>query len=238
VKLSSLPHHYGRCAAVLITALLLDACETRAPQPSSAPPESWQEAEQKAAAKVPGQVTSSAQYKPSRHEVSKPKQRTRQHRPVKRIVSAPRVSAKSRSYDPDGAGFKLLQAPREALLAFPADANGDIDWVQVLASRLISPRADLNGKAQIRILDLDIVMKRTKDMPWVLFPHRQHSEWLTCSNCHPRPFAERAGANKMDMNSIMRGEHCGVCHDRVSFSIFRCERCHSLPHGDSPPPWW
>ena len=81
-------------------------------------------------------------------------------------------------------------------------------------------------------------VKGTKDMPWVLFPHRQHSEWLACSNCHPRPFAESAGANEMDMDSIMRGEHCGLCHDRVSFSIFRCERCHSLPHGDSPPPWW
>ena len=230
----------GRCTAALVAALLVSACETKVPQTSSTPVDPRQSAEQKAGAPVSGPVASPAQNKPPRQTASKPlpKQRTQQRRSAKPIVSAPRVSAKSHSYDPAGPGFKLLQAPREALLAFPADANGDIDWVQVLASRLISPRADLHGNAQIRILDLDIVMKRTKDMPWVLFPHRQHSEWLACSNCHPRPFAESAGANEMDMDSIMRGEHCGLCHDRVSFSIFRCERCHSLPHGDSPPPWW
>lgn len=222
----------GRCTAVLIAALLTSACGTKAPQSSSAPAESRQIAEAEAAATIISPVTTPAQDK------LPPKLPTQQRQPAKRFVSASHVSAKSLSYDPAGPGFNLLQAPREALQAFPADANGDIDWVKVLASRLISPRADLHGREQIRILDLDIIMKRTKDMPWVLFPHRQHSEWLACSNCHPRPFTERAGANDMDMDSIMRGEHCGLCHDRVSFSIYRCERCHSLPHRDSPPPWW
>ncbi len=80
--------------------------------------------------------------------------------------------------------------------------------------------------------------KRTLDMPWVRFPHAEHTEWLDCSNCHPHPFAEKAGATEITMDSIMRGHHCGMCHDRVAFSIFACERCHSVTHPGSPAAWW
>jgi c(7)-type cytochrome triheme protein len=81
-------------------------------------------------------------------------------------------------------------------------------------------------------------MRNTRDMPWVAFPHRQHTEWLACSNCHPRPFKEKSGVNEITMDNIMRGEQCGMCHDRVAFSIFACERCHSVTHPGSPKPWW
>ena len=87
-------------------------------------------------------------------------------------------------------------------------------------------------------LDQDIIMKDTLEMPWVVFPHRQHTEWLACSNCHPKPFAEQSGVNDISMDEIFRGNYCGQCHDRVAFSIFLCERCHSVPHSDTPPRWW
>ena len=121
---------------------------------------------------------------------------------------------------------------------FPADAQGKVDWVSTLAQGLIEPRASLSAKGTMKRRFNDIVMKQTRDMPWVKFPHAQHTEWLDCSNCHPKPFSERKGSNQISMETIMRGQHCGACHDRVAFSIFACERCHSVPHAGSPAKWW
>jgi len=115
---------------------------------------------------------------------------------------------------------------------------GKIDWVAALTSGKIAPRSDLLGVGQMTTLNGDIIMKRTREMPWVRFPHRQHTEWLACTNCHPSPFAEKAGTSVITMDSIMRGRHCGMCHDRVAFSILLCERCHSEPHPGSPERWW
>ncbi|MCB1742637.1 MAG: hypothetical protein KDK91_19840, partial [Gammaproteobacteria bacterium] len=63
-------------------------------------------------------------------------------------------------------------------------------------------------------------------------------EWLACSNCHPRPFKEIAGGNPTSMDEIFKGRSCGMCHDKVAFSTFVCERCHSIPHPGSPARWW
>lgn len=150
----------------------------------------------------------------------------------------PRFSAKSALLDPSAPGYPLLQAARDALHGFPADALGNVDWAESRRRHLITPRASIDGDARMRPRDDDIVMRNTREMPWVRFPHREHTAWLDCSNCHPRPFVDRAGANRVSMDSIMRGEHCGLCHDRVAFSIFTCERCHSIPHPGSPPSWW
>ena len=141
-------------------------------------------------------------------------------------------------YDPAGSHFDLLQAPREALRGLPVDSNGKVDWVQALAQGLIAPRASLSGSGSMQILDKDIIMKNTREMPWVRFPHRQHTEWLACSNCHPRPFVEQAGENPVSMDAIFRGQYCGMCHDRVAFSVFLCERCHTEPHPGAPTRWW
>jgi c(7)-type cytochrome triheme protein len=161
--------------------------------------------------------------------------------PVKYAPAAPPNpihAAKREVYDPDNPSFALLQAPHNALRGFPLDSNGRVDWVQALEQRLIAPRADRDGQGGMRILDLDIVMKDTRDMPWVRFPHRQHTEWLACSNCHPSPFVEKSAANPIDMDAIFRGRYCGQCHDRVAFSVFLCERCHSVPHPGAPSRWW
>ena len=75
-------------------------------------------------------------------------------------------------------------------------------------------------------------------MPWVRFPHKPHTKWLACSNCHPAIFLPQEGANDISMNKVLRGEYCGVCHDKVAFSLFVCERCHSVPHEGSGKKWW
>ena len=153
-------------------------------------------------------------------------------------VGKPRLSVKSVVYDQRGPAYELLQAPRSALRNFPADTLGGIDWVAALKQGLIDPRANVSGAGVMRRRDDTIIMRNTLDMPWVRFPHAEHTEWLDCSNCHPYPFESKNGSNEITMDSIMRGRHCGLCHDRVAFSIFACERCHSVTHPGSPAAWW
>jgi c(7)-type cytochrome triheme protein len=132
----------------------------------------------------------------------------------------------------------VLQNPAAAMKDFPRDRRHQVDWVQALAQGHIEPRADLLGKEKMAVLDLDILMKNTQFMPWVKFPHNRHTQWLACSNCHPAIFEAKEHANPISMNKVLRGEYCGVCHDKVAFALFTCERCHSVTHEGSGPKWW
>lgn len=128
-----------------------------------------------------------------------------------------------------------LQRIEEATRHLPYDANGFPDWMKALKQGLIKPRSSLSGKESMEVLDLDIVMRNTKEMPFVKFPHRSHTEWLACSNCHPDPFPAKAGASEIRMVNIFRGQFCGKCHDRVAFvTFFSCDRCHSQPQKTQP----
>lgn len=130
-----------------------------------------------------------------------------------------------------------LQRIDEATRHLPYDANGFPDWMAALNKGLIKPRAGLNEKESMEVLDLDIVMRNTKEMPFVKFPHRSHTEWLACSNCHPAPFLPKAGSSEIRMANIFRGQFCGKCHDRVAFvTFFSCDRCHSQPQKSAPKP--
>jgi c(7)-type cytochrome triheme protein len=131
-----------------------------------------------------------------------------------------------------------LQGADAGLRGLPRDSRGAVDWVQALRSGAIDPRAELDGKGAPRLLALDVVLKNTKDMPWVRFPHQAHTEWLACANCHDSLFVPKAGANQMSMDAIFRGQFCGACHGRVAFIVhFACQRCHSIAH-DGAKPWW
>lgn len=141
-------------------------------------------------------------------------------------------------HDRANPAYETLQKAEAALAGFPADPKGLPDWMKMLEQGLIQPRAELTGPGKMEVLDLDIIMKNTKDMPWVRFPHRSHTLWLACRNCHDGIFIAKAGANAIDMNKIFRGQFCGTCHDRVAFmTVFACHRCHSVAHGDIKP-WW
>ena len=52
------------------------------------------------------------------------------------------------------------------------------------------------------------------------------------------PFVADENANPIKKEEIFKGRYCGVCHDKVAFSSFVCERCHSIPHPGSPAKWW
>lgn len=135
-------------------------------------------------------------------------------------------------YDESNPDFSRLQRIDEATRQMQRDAVGFPDWMAALRSGAISPLAGLSPTEKMQVLDLDIVMRNTKEMPHVLFPHRSHTLWLDCSNCHPVPFLPQAGVNPVSMSQIFRGKYCGMCHDRVAFiTFFSCERCHSAPQG-------
>lgn len=141
-------------------------------------------------------------------------------------------------HDPENNAIDILQSPTEALKDFPRDRRQQVDWALALEQGLIEPRADLTGESKMSVMDLDIIMKNTQSMPWVKFPHDRHTKWLDCANCHPAIFIPKQGANPITMNKVLRGEFCGVCHDKVAFALFTCERCHSVPHEGSGPKWW
>jgi len=138
--------------------------------------------------------------------------------------------AKDGVHDPANAAIKMLQEPREALSKFPKDLVGNkVNWIQSLRDGLIDPRTNILPDTPIRVLNLDVLLPRTGEMPIVLFPHRQHTEWLDCNNCHESLFAYKAqGTKGLNMFAILQGEYCGRCHGAVAFPLTECRRCHSV----------
>lgn len=157
---------------------------------------------------------------------------------VEAVVTAETGVDADRFYDHRNPDSYKLQKAEEARATLPLDKRGAVDWMTALRSGAITPRADLSGTRRNEVLDLDVILKNTKEMPFVKFPHNSHTEWLACSNCHDSLFVPKAGANEITMEKIFRGQFCGVCHDRVAFiTHYSCERCHSVPQGGGKK-WW
>jgi len=133
-------------------------------------------------------------------------------------------------HDPAGPAIKILQEPGEALLQLPPDTTGNhVKWVKALQDGYIEPRSNIYPDTTVNILDMDIILENTGEMPLVLFPHKRHTEWLDCSNCHDAIFKAKVGANPINMFAILYGEYCGRCHGAVAFPLTECNRCHSVP---------
>ncbi len=80
----------------------------------------------------------------------------------------------------------------------------------------------------------DIYMDATRDgmekaeVGAVVFPHWFHRIRYKCKVCHESIFVMRKGANNANMNDIMDGKSCGVCHNgQIAWEPLECERCHS-----------
>lgn len=132
-------------------------------------------------------------------------------------------------HDPTNPAVKVLQEPYEAMKNFPRDSQGIIDWVKALEQGYIDPRKSRSGKQEMFPVDFDIIFKKTGSMPFVRFPHKAHTEWLTCANCHPLIFIPQRGGNPITMSAIIQGKYCGVCHGKVAFPpTMNCGRCHSV----------
>lgn len=157
-------------------------------------------------------------------------ERSEEVAPEQSVPAARRAIDSINFLDEDNPDRLRLQRIEEATRNLPYDANGFPDWMKALNNGLIKPRSSLTGKEKMEVLDLDVIMRNTKEMPFVKFPHRSHTEWLACSNCHPDPFQAKAGSSEIRMANIFRGQFCGKCHDRVAFiTFFSCQRCHSQP---------
>lgn len=134
-------------------------------------------------------------------------------------------------HDPANDGTQLLQPPLESFAGLPksqGDFGNGVDWVKAMDGGKVAPRWDRNDpKAKPVIMDLNIVREVKGSMPSVSFPHKQHTQWLDCSNCHPAIFLPQKGANQMSMAAIMLGQKCGVCHGTVAFPVAECRRCHN-----------
>ncbi len=132
-------------------------------------------------------------------------------------------------HDATNPGTEMLQTPKAAFASLPKSKSGNrVDWVKSLAKGDITPRNDrLDPDALPVIMDLNIVREVKGSMPNVVYPHKQHTQWLDCSNCHPAIFIPQKGANQISMAAILLGQKCGVCHGKVAFPVSECRRCHS-----------
>ena len=140
-------------------------------------------------------------------------------------------------HDPKSPAFRMKQEPGEALGVIAAKApdpnvGNQVRWVEALDKGLIAPRTNLWPDTKIRVLDLDIYLDVGGSLGVVKFPHRQHTLWLDCSNCHEALFKTVAGTTDISMLKILEGEQCGVCHGAVAFPLTECVRCHSVSQAD------
>lgn len=132
-------------------------------------------------------------------------------------------------HDPTNDGTHSLQPPMLSFGKLPRSPAGNrVDWVAALDQKRLQPRWDRNDpNAAPVVMDLNIVREVKGSMPDVVYPHKQHTEWLDCSNCHPSIFVPQKGANQITMAGILLGQQCGVCHGKVAFPVSECRLCHS-----------
>ena len=139
-------------------------------------------------------------------------------------------------HDAGNEGTHVLQPPLVSYEGLPTSNFGNyVDWVQALQKGFLNPRYDrVDPTVEPLVMDLDIVREVKASMPDVIFPHKPHTQWLHCSNCHPKIFIPQKGANQINMSAILLGQKCGVCHGTVSFPIttLSCKVCHSKPKPD------
>jgi c(7)-type cytochrome triheme protein len=151
------------------------------------------------------------------------------NRLLKPLGRVNRPALESGIHDPANDMTRELQPPAVAFSTLPkSNAGNHVDWVKALEAKAITPRWDRSDPAAVAIvMDLNIVREVKGSMPDVVYPHKQHTEWLDCSNCHPKIFVPQKGANQISMASILLGQQCGVCHGKVAFPVSECRLCHS-----------
>lgn len=115
------------------------------------------------------------------------------------------------------------------LQKLPKDAAGAPDWDAALEGGQIHPRPGIDSKAaDLPVFDLTFeLVPEGQPLFKVTFPHKKHTEWLTCTNCHTAIFKMQRGGDPITMAKIFAGEYCGRCHGKVAFApATGCPRCH------------
>jgi len=117
----------------------------------------------------------------------------------------------------------------------PKTKHGDhINWVAAMETEAIQPLSFIPGRVQMTS-SMPLPKHLEKPLYWttnaanviVRFPHRSHTEWLDCSNCHPDLFTiKQTGTIEFNKESNLYGQFCGACHMNVAFPMNGCGRCH------------
>jgi c(7)-type cytochrome triheme protein len=98
-----------------------------------------------------------------------------------------------------------------------------------LEEKAISPARFLKvkpppGISYDKTLELEAEWER---VPPAIFPHKKHTAWLDCNNCHPEIFnIQKKTTKHFEMKRNLAGEFCGACHMTVAFPMSDCRRCH------------
>ncbi len=119
----------------------------------------------------------------------------------------------------------------------PLDKYKLVDWVKIIREGVIDPRWSLDTDADPSdefMFDAQILFEtKSKFMDNVIFPHQIHTWWLSCDICHETVggaiFQQEAGTNRVRMATMVGGQWCGRCHNRVAFPLADCKRCHNSP---------
>lgn len=123
---------------------------------------------------------------------------------------------------------------REKLPAFlrlplvRTDYGDKINWVASLSKRAVAPQNFLKTESREPSFDKELLLEAEwVKFPPAVFPHKAHTDWLACSNCHPEIFnIKKKTTQHFSMPLLMKGEFCGVCHLSVAFPMNDCKRCH------------
>jgi len=128
-----------------------------------------------------------------------------------------------------GAEWNAEKLPGGKILV---DEYGFIDWLTLKKKGVFKPIESLEEGYKQEIRDNQILFVSKSKLENVLFSHNVHSSWIKCESCHPAIFKENL-KNKVKMVRMSKGENCGYCHGKVSFTFADCKRCHSQKKGEN-----
>ena len=138
-------------------------------------------------------------------------------------------------HDPENPAIKVLQEPADALSVLQTDTAGNmVDWARSLDYGFIEPRGSIEGEYDPEVLETSVLMRNTKPLRYVRFPHKTHTQWMSCETCHDSIFVAEPDANPINMGKILQGEYCGICHGAVAFPLTECDRCHNTDSSTVP----
>jgi len=109
----------------------------------------------------------------------------------------------------------------------PAKSGNKIDWTASLNAGKIKPVHFLKTPPDMHYEETLLLEAAWTMVPPAIFPHKAHTKWLDCNNCHPEIFNIKKKTTKhFLMEFIKDGQFCGVCHLTIAFPMTDCIRCH------------
>jgi len=92
--------------------------------------------------------------------------------------------------------------------------------------------ATIFGVTSVKSEYADVILNKhseTAGVRPVIFSHWFHRIRFRCKVCHSElGFKMRAGSNDVQMQDIIDGKFCGMCHnENIAWGTQHCDRCHS-----------